>query len=148
MTKRHPSSNMEKLAKLFNDRTNPFHIYVCTGTVISVSPLQVQFGDSIILTKDHLIVAAHLLAGYKRQIEIDDAQLSDIVSSSGTTTLTGSGGSNTYTINDMDVTNATSTKITATMTYTDTLVEGDNVILIPDGDHKAWYLVGKVGTLT
>lgn len=142
------SSNLAKMAQLFKERENKFQIPVCTGTVISASPLKVKFGDSVVLTKDHLVVADHLLGGYKREIEIDTAQLSDLASSGGSITLESSSGSSTDTITNLDIPSATATKITATMTYTDTLVEGDQVILIPDLDYKTWFLVGKVGTVT
>jgi hypothetical protein len=116
VTVRRPTSNMEKLAQLFKDRTNPFHIYVCTGTVISANPLQVQFGDSIILTKDHLVVSQLYAEG--------------------------------FTVQYTDQTDDQGATVTRTLTIKDSLQQGDQVMLVPDGDHKAWYLVGKVGTVT
>lgn len=101
--------SVQRLAQLFKDRNNPFHIYVATGTVVSDSPLQVQFGDSIVLTTDHLVVAKLNAEGFT--IQYDD------------------------------------NGIAKTLTIVDPLQPGDHVILVPDADHKMWYLVGKVGTI-
>lgn len=143
------SSNLAKLAKLFADRTNPFYINVTTGTVISASPLKIQFGDSIVLDDTHLVVAAYLLSGYQRQIEIDSAVISTLAAATGTATMTPSGGTATdYTISNLSVPDTTASKITATMTYTDTLNEGDEVILIPDNDFVKWYVFDKAVTFS
>lgn len=58
-------NNLEKLAKLFEERTNPFNIPVAQGNVISANPLQVQYGDSIILDKSHLVVNRLLVEGFE-----------------------------------------------------------------------------------
>jgi hypothetical protein len=107
-------NNLEKLAQLFAERTNPFHIPVAQGKVISTSPLKVQFGDSIVLSKDHLVVNRLLAEGFTVNYEDDN----------GTTTVTKS------------------------ITIQDPLQVGDSVILIPDIDHKTWYLAAKVGEIT
>lgn len=106
-------SNLEKLANLFIERTNPFNIPVGQGNVISVSPLQVQFGDSIILDASHLIVNRILAEGFTVDYEDDNG-----------TSIT-----------------------TKTITIKDPLQVGDKVILIPDSEHKTWYLTGKVGVI-
>lgn len=73
-------SNLEKLANLFIERTNPFQLPIAQGNVISASPLQVQFGDSIILDASHLIVNRLLAEGFT----VDYTDTSD----SGTVTKT------------------------------------------------------------
>lgn len=50
-------SNLDKLTKLFSERTNPYHINITTGKVIGLEPLEVQYGDKIILRKTHLIIS-------------------------------------------------------------------------------------------
>lgn len=106
--------SIEKLANLFKERSNPFHVPVAQGDVISTNPLQVQFGDSIILDKSHLVVNRLLAEGFT----VDYTDTSD---------------------------NGTTTK---TITIQDPLQVGDKVILVPDSDHKTWYLIGKVGVIT
>lgn len=103
-------SNLEKLANLFIERTNPFQLPIAQGSVISTSPLQVQFGDSIILDASHLIVNRILAEGFI--VEYTDT------SDSGTETKT--------------------------ITIKDPLQVGDKVILIPDSEHKTWYLIAKI----
>lgn len=65
-------NNIEKMAKLFADRTPKFHVPVAQGNVISIDPLQVQFGDSIILTKDHLVINKLLAEGFTVQYADDN----------------------------------------------------------------------------
>lgn len=62
-------NNLEKLAKMFKDRTNPFHVPIAQGKVISASPLKVQFGESIILDSTHLIIDRLLAEGFPVQYD-------------------------------------------------------------------------------
>jgi hypothetical protein len=94
--------SIEALAKLFIDRNNPFHVAVAQGNVISANPLQVQYGESIILDKSHLVVNRLHAEGFT----------------------------------------------VGSLTISDPLQIGDEVILIPDSEHKTWYLVAKVGVIT
>lgn len=64
--------NLDKLAKLFADRTNPYTINITVGEVLSASPLRIQYGDSIILEERHLIVADSLVNGFTGEYEDDN----------------------------------------------------------------------------
>lgn len=50
-------TSMEKLAKMFNDRNNSFVVNITTGNVLSVSPLKIQWGDSVILSEVNLVLS-------------------------------------------------------------------------------------------
>jgi len=71
-------NNIEKLAKLFSDRTNPFHLPAVQGNVVSISPLKVQYGNSIILDSTNLVVNRLLAEGFTVEYTDDN----------GTTTVT------------------------------------------------------------
>lgn len=60
-------TNLEKLAQLFKERNNPNHINITTGVVISINPLQIKWGDSVILKSDSLVKASGL-----SNIELND----------------------------------------------------------------------------
>jgi hypothetical protein len=49
---------INELAKLFKERENPQQFGINTGKVVSLSPLKVAFGESIILEGDNLVVSA------------------------------------------------------------------------------------------
>jgi hypothetical protein len=53
-------SNLQKLANLFAERTNPTYINITTGLVISESPLRVQYGESVILDETHLVISSRI----------------------------------------------------------------------------------------
>jgi hypothetical protein len=100
---------IHELAKLFKERDNKSYMGPVTGKVLSPPPaMKVQLGDKIILDNDHLVVAAHVIAGYKRN-------------------------SNLVELNE-------STHIE----FLDTVVKGDEVILIPSADEQTYYLIDKV----
>lgn len=113
------------------------------GEVISPPPnIQVKLGEKIILTKDNLVIAAHVLYEYSREININgNISTTD---ESGSITLKLS-TPQTYTV----VTGKENAKttITGTMTYTDTLKKGDKVILIPATNEQLYFLVDKAVVL-
>lgn len=57
-------SNLDKLASLFKERNNPSIIGITIGEVISVNPIRIKYGTSIILDTSHLIFADSLINGY------------------------------------------------------------------------------------
>lgn len=57
-------SSIDKLAKLFNERDNKYHINITTGIIVSADPLKVKWGESIIIEEQDLIVAKLLKDGF------------------------------------------------------------------------------------
>lgn len=109
--------SMVELAKLFHERNNKSYMGPVIGKVISALPsMKVSIGDKIILYNDDLIIAAHVLPDYEREITVDEA----------TTTAT-----------------SPITKIDGKLIYKDTLKAGDEVILIPTTDIQKYYLIDK-----
>jgi hypothetical protein len=61
-----------ELAKLFKERNNQEYMGFILGKVVTAPPnLQISIGDRIILTSEHVRVAAHVLVGYARQVDIN-----------------------------------------------------------------------------
>jgi hypothetical protein len=57
-------NGIEKFAKLFIERNNPYHINIDIADVVSTSPLRIKYGDSIILQSDKLILNNILKDGF------------------------------------------------------------------------------------
>lgn len=56
-------SSIEKLGQLFRDRDNPPIINITVGKVISVNPLNIQWGQNVLLTEKNLIVGSIFKSG-------------------------------------------------------------------------------------
>lgn len=95
------------------------------GVVESAPPgLKVRISPEILLQKENIIVAAHVLKDYEREFEIfqgDEIQLSG----SPPVSFTAKGK----------------------LKWTNTLEVGDNVILVPSGDIQNYILIDKVVSL-
>lgn len=125
--------DLQELAGLFKERENKPYSGPVIGTVLSPPPeLTVQLPSGLVLDKDDLIIAAHVLAGYSRQ---------------HTMTFSGSG---TTTLKDPEtlvpkswIVSAVSTNVTDDQVTTDTIAKGDWVILIPTGDGQTFALIDK-----
>lgn len=117
-----------RLAKLFKERENFTAPSITTGIVISPPPEpQIRLNEVVILYKERLIFSSHLLEGYGRKIKITDTDC-------GTTTVAGD-PSHTHNIAELH--------IDTTMEWTDTLLPGDEVILMPTMDKQLYYVSGK-----
>ncbi|MTI57491.1 MAG: DUF2577 domain-containing protein [Geosporobacter ferrireducens] len=137
---------ISELAMLFKERENILYMGPQLGTVISPPPnIKVGLGDKIILDKEDLILAAHVLDGYQREIEATGITNTGVSSSSGNMSfhLTGNPPPQNYTITGFSLPAGTTSKSEGTLKYTDTLKEGDKVILIPSNDNQKYYLVDK-----
>ena len=125
-----------EFAKLFKERDNILYQGPQTGIVLSPPPeIQISIGDQIVLKKNHLIIAAHVLGDYQRENEIVG-------------TIENEGLSGSLTLNDMSQslsagTESGSTTVKGTITYKDTLKTGEEVILIPSTDNQLYFLVDK-----
>ncbi|HZG79957.1 MAG TPA: DUF2577 family protein [Brevibacillus sp.] len=120
------------------------------GTVVSIAPLKVQWGDSILLESHKLIVAEHLMPGYTRNVELTDMKMSglddeypakigflvnDVVSENRIASLK---------IPKIEDPESQENRVKATITFSDGLNIGDKVILQPDEFMKQWYVTGRV----
>jgi len=137
-----------KLASLLKDRDNQPYLGPQIGVVVAPPPdIRVSLGDKIILDKDNLIIAAHVLADYQRELEITGEI--DITGAAGKTTLiqppppeepvvvSETWGMQSTSLEGQE-------KITGAMKYTDTLKAGDEVILIPSTDEQRYFVIDKV----
>lgn len=142
-------SNLDKLAKMFNERENKPIITATIGTVISIDPIRIKYGDNIILEQRRLVIASHVLNGYTRTFQLTNVQMTQIEGSSGEISfhLKNNPPSQDYTITGIDLPSTQASSITATMTYTDTLKVNDKVILIPDNNLKKWHVIDRAVTL-
>ncbi|WP_053955095.1 DUF2577 domain-containing protein [Inediibacterium massiliense] len=130
---------ISELASLFKERDNRPYLGPQVGTIISPPPnIQVYLGDKIILTKEHLIIGAHVLEDYERQFEIKGDESTS--GESGSITLK-SNVPTTYEVVNGNVEGNVSMK--GTFKYTDTLKKGDQVILIPTTDEQTYFLLDK-----
>lgn len=120
--------NLTELAKLFKARESVTPPSITTGTVVSPLPNpKIRLNDVIVLEKEHLIFSSSLIDGYERRIKFEDED-------AGVTASAGD-PSHAHTISKIEV----ETK----MQWIDTLVSGDEVILIPSMDGQLYYVVDK-----
>jgi hypothetical protein len=110
-------NGINELAKMFKDRNNKPYLGPITGTIISAPPeIKIScFDGAVILTKSKVIIAASVLEGYERKISISGASAAP----SPVSTMDG------------------------TLTFTDTLKPGDEVILVPTTDEQTYFLMDK-----
>ncbi|WP_041749438.1 DUF2577 domain-containing protein [Brevibacillus brevis] len=147
-------SSIDRLAEMFvkmhNENRNPPSTAPRVGTVVSVTPLKIQYGDSIILERRHLIIGESLMPGYKRTIELTDLLMSgQDEKCPATISFYRNGGSIQERITKLavpitDNLDSPENKIKATITYTDGLKVGDQVILQPDESLKLWFVKDRV----
>lgn len=120
------------------------------GTVVSVEPLEIQWGESVVLKSHKLIVADHLMPGYTRSVELTDVKMSglddeypakigfivnDVVSENRIASLI---------IPKIEDPESQENRVKATITFSNGLNIGDKVILQPDEFMKQWYVTGCV----
>ncbi|MBB6218177.1 hypothetical protein HNQ80_004317 [Anaerosolibacter carboniphilus] len=121
-----------EFAGMFKERNNKVYTGPQVGVVLSPPPnTRVRLGDEIILTMDHLIIAAHVLSGYKR--EFSSTSSGDIVTKTPPPETY-----DTYTVLE-------SLDHDGEITLKDTLKIGDQVILIPASTDQTYFLIDKVG---
>jgi hypothetical protein len=113
-----------EFAKELKKRDNKVFQSIGIGTVISAPPaIKIQF-NGFVLGKDRIVVAEHLLPTYKRDtlpaITVSSASIPDH-------------GSHTHAVDIADI------------TFTDTLKQGDKVIVVPTVDDAIYFIIDKVG---
>ncbi|MER2039722.1 MAG: DUF2577 domain-containing protein [Solibacillus sp.] len=116
------NKHIVELASIIKNQSNqkPFEGFL-VGTVESAPPnLKVRISPEILLQKENMIVAAHVLKDYEREFEIfegDEIQLAG----SSPVSFTAKGK----------------------LKWTNTLEVGDNVILVPAGNIQDYILIDK-----
>lgn len=126
-----------ELAMLFKERDNVAYMGPQVGKVVSPPPdIKVSLGKEILLNKEHLLMAAHVLAGYERAIEIP--LTNDI---EGETELKFVGQPMEHSHDQKSI------GVKGKMKYTNTLQIGDEVILIPTTDCQRYFLIDKLTSL-
>ena len=141
---------ISELAKLFKDRDNKEYLGPQIGTVVSPLPdIKVRMGDKILLTRRHLLIAAHLVsiesAGYQQDEDSlvlqGDMPGSDADAGNSIGTIKfhdGTPGGDTRTVMDINITRGAFLKAFFE------LKPGDEVILVPTPDAQRYFLIDKV----
>lgn len=108
------------LARMLKENENPKPVSMSTGIVISPPPnAQIRLNETVILSNSQLVFAAHILEDYEREIELEgDIRFTD---------------SQFQSFEAKEVKSKTK----------DTLIEGDEVILLPTADEQLYFVVGK-----
>ncbi|ASJ54197.1 hypothetical protein BP422_11955 [Brevibacillus formosus] len=147
-------SSEDRLAKLivdlYKENRNPPSTAPRVGTVVSVTPLKIQYGDSVILERRHLVIGESLMPGYKRTVELTELQMSGLDEKFPVTIAFYRNGSSIQeritklAVPITDNPDSPENKIKATITYTDGLKVGNQVILQPDESLKLWFVKDRV----
>lgn len=127
-----------EMAKQFRQRDNSTPIGNIVGRIVSGFPdIKIAIlDDSAVLTKDKIYCCNSLLSGYKREATITgNLKLN-------TSTGVAGGPAHSHSVNiDND------SLQTCTITYNDTLVVGDFVLLQHSADEKKWFIIEKITKL-
>jgi hypothetical protein len=142
------SNYSEKLAKMFKERENKQRIGPLLGTVVSSMPelkISILDGD-VILYKDQLYMCDHLWSDYYRTYKVD-GNINEQSMEVSASQLTGEGSRddpmhNTHKVESWEGTG--SYKATGDFWFTDTLVKGDLVFIVPTIEEQIWFVVDKV----
>jgi len=135
---------ISELAKLFKERENKLYLGPQTGKVISPLPeIKVALGDKIVLTKEHLIFASHVLMDYEREFSLEgDIQFSQGNAGETSNASVGDHGSHNHIVASLNVN--TGYQSTGKIKWTDSLKSGDEIILIPVTNEQQYYVIDKV----
>ena len=113
------------------------------GEIVNEPPeIKISIDPAITLDKTNLIFASHVLTQYRREFEIEgEIQFTD--ENAGTTTTA---AGHTHGIQSLNV-NSNTLKAKGFVKWTDTLKQGDKVILIPAGNDQMYIVLDKAVTL-
>ncbi|NLW92365.1 MAG: DUF2577 domain-containing protein [Syntrophomonadaceae bacterium] len=117
-----------ELARMLKERENTPYLGPMLGVVVAAPPdICVKLGDQILLYKDDLVIAAHVLSGYKRKA-----------------TYTGTFPTSTELVGSpYEHQHSVTSPMSGDIETTDTLAVGDQVILIPTTNAQIYYLIDK-----
>ena len=118
--------SVTELAKLFKQRENKDVLSVSVGEVVAPFPnIQIKLNEMIVLDREDLVFAAHLLSGYQRDLIFKKEEWGE------TTTV----DNHKHRIKSSE----SSTKIE----FVDSLQTGDEVILLPNQSTGVFFVVDK-----
>jgi len=136
----------KRLAEMHKQNRNPPSTAPRVGTVISLDPIQIQYGNSIILNSRQLVIAEELMPGYKRTIELTDLFMLALDKNyPAEIFFYREDGDIRERITKLEIPPipipaSQNNRLKATITFTDGLKVGDKVILQPDESLKLWYV--------
>lgn len=131
-----------ELASVIKNVTNQvprFEGFVIGRVVSPPDDLRVSIDEAIILDKTNLIIAAHVLSDYEREFEITEGDIQFNDANMGTTNVA---ANHSHTIESLNVDSQT-LKAKGKFKWTNTLVTGDLVILIPSENQQMYILIDK-----
>lgn len=118
----------------------PKHEGFIVGKVISPpNDIRISIDEAIILDKSHLIIASHVLNDYERKFEVFDAEIQFTAENCGSTNTV---SNHSHTIQSLNVDSQT-LKAKGKFKWTDTLKEGELVILVPSQNEQMYILIDK-----
>ena len=127
---------LTEFAMLFKQRDNSPSASITIGTVITPPPeVQIRLNEVVVLDKENLVFAAHMLADYEREADFSGGNIIFSDSNSGTT----ESGGGIVSLNVDTSYEAKHVKIK----MIDTLKPGDEVILMPVTDGQTYYVLDK-----
>lgn len=127
------NDGLTELAMLFKERDSKESLSITTGRVVSAPPEpRIMLDEVILLDSSNLIFASHLISGYERRLKFKEVDW-------GTTTTVNDGGQGAS--SHKHFVNLTNEDVL--IEWTDTLKQGDEVILIPVQDGQLYYVMDK-----
>lgn len=124
---------LTEFALMFKERDAKTPPSTTTGIVLAPPPEpQIRLNEVVVLYKDKLIFASHMVDGYERHVKLIDHNC-------GTTTTVNDGGDNASSHNH----EIEELRIDTVMEWTDTIKVGDEVIIIPVIDNQLYYVIDK-----
>lgn len=110
------------------------------GTVEIAPPeIQIRLSPEIVLFKENLIIAASVLKDYEREFEIFEGEIQFTDANCGQTNNV---SNHSHAIESLNVDSDTFTA-KGKIKWTDELVEGDKVILVPAQNENMYILIDK-----
>lgn len=132
---------LTEFAKLFKQRDNTPSASITTGIIITPPPeVQIRLNEVVVLDKENLLFAAHMLADYEREADYSDGNIIFSDSNSGTTET----GGGIVSLNVDTSYEAKHVKIK----MIDTIKIGDEVILMPTTDGQLYFVLDKAVRFT
>lgn len=134
-------------ASIFKQLQSKERIGAVIGNVVNTSPLTIEIldGEVLINAEVHdVFVSSSLLGTYGRDM-VGSGNISFSDSNCGTTTSDGGCSTAAPHTHDIAVLNVGTTyNFTGEITNTDSIKNGDVVLVLPDEDHSAFFIISKL----
>lgn len=145
--------SLTEFAVLLKERENPGIPSIIVGKVLTPLPdIKIRLNDVVVLKKERLVFSASLLAGFAKEAKLTgDIKFTDTNCGNGVgqTNSVYDGGYQASSHSHLVTVDVTSVNIDTTYTasasveFTDTIKEGDEVILMPTNDEQIYYVMDK-----